>query len=486
MSWKRLPKPNDRANRLKVRRGSWSMAARLTILYALSAFGLLALASGFLFWVLATNLEHEDAEFLSDKINSLRTRLMQRPQEQTIFTDEVQAEHGSRAFPHFYLRLLDAGDTTLVETPGMGALLASSIFPLPSPVRADDNETIKHWNHDGKSYWVTSAWVGRAPGGSRQTLQIALDRSSDETLLAEFRRMTLFALGIGLLLSALLGYGVARRGMRPVARMTETVQRIRVSHLDHRVGAEGWPGELLTLADTFDRMLDRLENAFARLSRFSADLAHELRTPLNNLQGEAEVALARSRSADEYRQVVESSLEEYARLSRMIDSLLFLARAESLDAVTVTAPMDARAEVEAVVAFHEAVAQEKEIALVCEGAAMVCADSALFRRAVSNLLANALQYTPCGGRIVLTCQELPKEAIIVTVADTGCGIAPEHLPKVFDRFYRADPARSQYPQGTGLGLAIVQSIMELHEGAVTIQSEPGQGTTVMLRFPTAS
>ena len=461
------------------------MAARLTLLYTLCAFGLLTVASAFLFWVLATNLEREDAEFLSDKINSLRTRLMQRPQEQATLADEVQPEHGSRAFPRFYVRLLDAGDTTLAETPGMDTLLASSIFSLPSPVRGDDNETLQHWNHDGKTYWVTSAWVDRAPGGSRQTLQIALDRSSDETLLAEYRRMTLFVLGVGLLSSALLGYGVARRGMRPVARMTETVQSIRVPHLDQRVGAGGWPGELLTLATSFDTMLGHLEGSFARLSRFSADLAHELRTPLNNMRGEAEVALARSRSAEEYRQVIESSLEEYARLSRMIDSLLFLARAESLNAMTAPARLDARAEAEAVVAFHDAVAEEKGISVVCQGAAILYADATLFRRAVNNLLANALQYTPCGGGIVLTCQEMPDGTICVTIADTGSGIAPEHLPKVFDRFYRADPARSQYPQGAGLGLAIVQSIMELHGGAVTIQSEPGQGTTVMLCFPTA-
>ena len=466
--------------------GSWSMAARLTFLYTLSAFGLLALASAFLFWVLATNLEREDAEFISDKINSLRTRLVQRPQEQTTLTDQVQPRHGSRAFPRFYVRLLDAGDTTRVETPGMGALLASSIFPLPNPVRGDDNGTIKHWNHDGKTYWITSAWVNSAPGGSRQTLQIALDRSSDETLLAEYRRMTLFVLGVGLLSSALLGYGVARRGMRPVARMTETVQRIRVPHLDQRVGAEGWPGELLTLATSFDTMLGHLEDSFGRLSRFSADLAHELRTPLTNLRGEAEIALSRSRTSEEYQQVIESSLEEYTRLSRMIDSLLFLARAESLDAMTVPARLDARAEAEAVVAFHDAVAEEKGISVVCQGAAILFADATLLRRAVNNLLANALQYTPCRGEIVLTCQEMPDGTSSVTVTDTGSGIAPEHLPKVFDRFYRADPARSQYPQGTGLGLAIVQSIMELHGGTVTILSEPGQGTTVALRFPAAS
>jgi two-component system heavy metal sensor histidine kinase CusS len=208
-----------------------------------------------------------------------------------------------------------------------------------------------------------------------------------------------------------------------------------------------------------------------------------LRTPINNLMGEAEVVLSRARPPHEYRQVLESSLEEYARLSQMIDSLLFLARADSAEARIERSQFDAVQAIEAVREFHEAVAEEQGVEVTCHGKAVVNADPMLFRRAVSNLLSNALQYTSRGGRVSIAVEQTADHAVDVRVSDTGSGIDSAHLPRIFDRFYRADRARSQYASGTGLGLAIVKSIMTLHNGTITIQSEPAKGTTVTLRFP---
>ena len=231
-------------------------------------------------------------------------------------------------------------------------------------------------------------------------------------------------------------------------------------------------------------MLDRLEDSFRRLSQFSADLAHELRTPVNNLRGEAGVALSKARTAEEYRRTLESSLEELARLTRLIDNMLFLARADGAGVNPLArSSFDARKEIEAVCEFYRALAEDRGVAVSCEGAGVAGADPMLFRQAVSNLLSNALNYTPHGGRVVFQLREREDHGLEVCTRDTGCGIAPEHLPRIFDRLYRVDSSRSQHPNGAGLGLAIVKSIMTLHQGAVEAQSTLGQGTTITLSFP---
>ena len=201
--------------------------------------------------------------------------------------------------------------------------------------------------------------------------------------------------------------------------------------------------------------------------------------------GETEVALARPREPEEYRQVLESSLEEYARLARMIDSLLFLARAEGAQLPLQWEKFNGRVKLDRIRDFFEAMAEEQGVPLTCQGQAMLVADRILLRRAVSNLVANALRYTPKGGNILLAIAQADQKWTDISISDTGCGIDPEHLPKLCDRFYRVDNARSYRDEGTGLGLAIVKSIMELHQGTIDICSQPGQGTTVTLRFPVA-
>ncbi len=271
--------------------------------------------------------------------------------------------------------------------------------------------------------------------------------------------------------------------MRPLKEITASVQSVKVSRLHERIGKAAWPRELTALAAAFDEMLERIEDSFTRLSRFSADLAHELRTPISNLIGEAEIAHSRSRTQEEYRHVLESSLEEYGKLSRMMESLLFLARAESAQTGVERSRLDARKEIEAVREFYDAMAEEQNVKVTCRGNATLAADPMFFRRALSNLLSNALQYTPPGGTIMISAEQLYDRSVEIKVSDTGSGIAPDHLPKIFDRFYRTDPARARYREGAGLGLAIVKSILDLHGGSVSIHSEPHNGTTAILWFP---
>jgi len=187
-----------------------------------------------------------------------------------------------------------------------------------------------------------------------------------------------------------------------------------------------------------------------------------------------------SKSCDEYREILESNLEEYGRLSRTVEILLFLARAENTGIPLRTTRLDGRAELEAVCSYHEALAEEKGVRLVCQGQGVLYADAQLFKRVLSNLLLNALQHTPHGGEIRLSLDSADDGFSKRQRARHRLRYAAEHLPKLFDRFYRVDPARSA--EGTGLGLAIVKSIMDLHGGSVVINSEPNHGTVITLHF----
>lgn len=456
---------------------SWSITTRLTILYAVSTFGLLLVATVALYWMLKADLEVADRRLLSERAQIFWTILEDYPANQSALIEEIR-------LGAYDVRLLDEDGRVLAETPGMVERLPAALFPLPSRREEGRTAMVRGVSPAGLSYLLMSVWVpvGRA-GMSRALLQIALDVSREDALTAGYRRRLGMVLALGLLCSAGAGAIVARRGMRPLAQITRAAARISAEQLHERVNPARWPRELTALATAFDQMLDRLEASFARLSQFSADLAHELRTPINNLMGEADVALSKARAPEEYRRVIESSLEEFGKLSRTIDGLLFLARADHPDTHVQRVALNARKELEAVGEFYDAMAQEQGVALRCEGEAVIHADPLLFRRAVSNVLANALQYTPRGGSIVMSVSSSPEGGATVRVSDTGCGIAPEHLPRLFDRFYRIDRARSQGAQHLGLGLAIVKSILELHQGSACIQSELGKGTTVSLQFP---
>jgi two-component system heavy metal sensor histidine kinase CusS len=228
-------------------------------------------------------------------------------------------------------------------------------------------------------------------------------------------------------------------------------------------------------------MLGRLEASFEQLSRFSADVAHEFRTPVNNLVAAASVTLARARSSSEYQDTLAVIVEEGERLTRMISSMLFLARADNAKQAVHKEALSTGAEFSKLREFFEALAEQRGVTIVTEGDVPLDADPMLLRRALSNLLENALQHTRAGGEVRLAAAQTP-QAVRISVTDSGDGIAPEHLPHLFTRFYRADPSRAA-SERSGLGLAVVKTIAELHGGTVQVESTPGQGTRVTIAFP---
>ena len=464
-------------------RGTWPISRVVTVCNTLATCAILFLACAFLYWVMGRSLEEEDHHSLADQVETLRLTLKEKPGDPEALKMEVQSEGAARRFAKYYARVLNKEGKVLMETSDMERLLPPpEAFPPPANVGSTPNEG-RHWKSpNGKFFLLMAAWAETGAAQEEvRLLQLALDVTQEEVVLAKYRRMLALVLLLGVVCSASLGAFITRRAMRPLREITAAAQHITAAQLHERIQPERWPQDLMALATAFDDMLGRLETSFTRLTQFSADLAHEIRTPIASLRGEAELALGRSQTPDEYRRVLESSMEEYERLSRMVDSLLFLARSDNAEVALTRQPFPATPEVQAVLDLFDAAAAEKSIEVKTSGDAVVHGDAVLFRRALSNLVANAVHHTPVGGRITILVKPLENGATGVVVTDPGCGIPADHLPKVFDRFYRVDPSRHQ--PGAGLGLAIVKSIMELHGGAVSLNSEVGNGTAVSLRFP---
>lgn len=460
-----------------------SIAARLTWLYVGTTAALLLFGELFLYWGLVESLHLRDEQLLASKVRVLRV-LLRDPAKAGALESEIEHEAGEDQALKYYMRINGPDGTTLLETPGMTRLLPAAVFPEAATTSRRRGSFREHALPSGEKFLLLTASAVAGPSGAEsRKIQLAIDTSFNRALLANDRRRLMIVFALGVLFAAVAGVVVTRTELRPLAEIAATTRRITATTLDERLNAASWPAEMRTFARAFDAMLDRLEDSFARLSQVSADMAHELRTPINNLRGEAEVALARVRSAEEYQHVLASSLEEFDRLARMIDALLFIARADAPDAVVQRVEFDARAELDAVREFYSALASEQHVAVSCEGQATVSGDPLLFRRAVSNLLGNALHHTAQGGRVTLRVATLPDRAVELSVSDTGQGIAPKHLPRLFDRFYRVDQSRSQSYHGAGLGLAIVKSIMDLHGGTAVVTSVVEEGTTVTLRFP---
>ncbi len=466
-----------------------SITLRLTFLYTLSVFVILGLATTFLYWTLVKNVERGNYQFLADKIHILRHLLKKHPDNPDLLELEVNWGRHAYQFVDFYARILDEKNNTLLETEGIDhTSLIPDSFPVPfaaseSPYKASTLRT-----SDGKKYMLMSALAefGQS-SGKVMILQVALDISHENDLVATYRRTLAVVFFCGVVFSVLSGFVVARKGTQPIEEITLAANSITATSLNKRIEPGKWPKELTALASAFDDMLNRLEESFTRLLRFSADVAHEIRTPINNLRGETEVALSKARSEKEYREVLESNLEELERLSRMIEGLLFVARTERKDIILEKKVFDPYTEIAPVMEYYNTMAEEQGITIEknFQEKALIRADPLLFRRAISNLLSNAFQYTPEGGKISISVEKGDTQTLRVSISDTGCGIALDDLPRVFDRFYKADRSRSQHHGGAGLGLTIVKSIMDFHRGTVTIQSEPNKGTTVTLIFPSA-
>lgn len=297
---------------------------------------------------------------------------------------------------------------------------------------------------------------------------VAVDISHHEHFMVSFKRTLWVFIAMAASLVGFLGWIAVRRGLAPLQAIRSGAASVTASRLDYRLTVDSVPVELAELAQTLNDMLSRLEGSFQRLKDFSSDLAHELRTPISNLMTETQVSLSKVRSSEEYRKVLASNIEEYERLARMIGDMLFLAQADNGLIVPHREPVDLAAEVRELFDFFDALAEEKTLRLSLMGSGQVSGNKLMLRRALANLLSNAIRHTPENGNIRISI-ESSTDGTTLTIENSGEPIPAEHLTRIFDRFYRADPSRHRSSEGAGLGLAITRSIVQAHGGEIFVR-----------------
>lgn len=287
--------------------------------------------------------------------------------------------------------------------------------------------------------------------------------------LERFRQTLWMIMSIVWCISMIAAWWAVKLGHRPLLKVSREIRDISTDNLHIRLQPEKIPDELQELVVSFNTMISHVEAGFKRLSYFSADIAHELRTPLTNLATQTQVALSRARSVDEYKEILYSNQEEFDRLSKMVSDMLWLAKTDNGLIVPILNEVDLKEEIQLLFDYYDAWAEESELQLKLTGEGKVKADKDLLRRALSNLLSNAIKYseqkTTLHVKITTNIDEVK-----ISVENIGKTISPSHITHIFDRFYRADESRTRNGEGTGLGLAITKSIVDIHQGSLTVSS----------------
>jgi two-component system heavy metal sensor histidine kinase CusS len=463
--------------------GPRSLTVRLALLFALATLLTFTLVGSYLYYSLARQLESHDDQELMGKITLMRHLVAKARSVQAIRDDPHSFMDATLGHNDLLLMLRSADGAPLLDTrPEAGSLPA---LPMAAVDQTPDEKSRQNLRTSaGLPVRATALWAKVDSSGEKVQIIVAHNISDSLKLLASYRNQILGAALSGAILAALLGYLLVRRGLRPARLIAQQAHSITAQRLDRGLDVASAPYELQQLVLAFNSMLDRLHDSFQRLSQFSADLAHDLRTPINNLMVQTQVALAQPRLQEEYQGLLVSNVEEYERLARMLDNMLFLARADHAHVALAFEQLDCRLELQRIADYFEGVAEDSGVRLNIVASGNVRADAMLLRRAISNLVANAIRYTAAGQAIRLEAKPA-EQATLITVSNPGPQIAAAAVPRLFDRFYRVDPARSDSASSAGLGLAIVQSIMRLHGGRVELSRSADQMTVFTLHFPHA-
>jgi two-component system heavy metal sensor histidine kinase CusS len=429
-------------------------------------------------------LQWADDQVLEKRMLAMRTLLQTKPANDIAIEQEASVDdQGPR---QIFMRVLALHSTPMVETPGMSRHLLVAQFPNVDARPLDQLARSTIVQDEGLTFRALAVRVPTGPeNGSQPVLiQVATDTTLDAEGLAWFRRVLASVLAGALLICSVAGWHIVRKELAPLRRIAEATSRTSFMTLGHRLDLKGLPTELHHLAAEFNEMLARLESAYSRLRHYADNVAHELRGPVSKMLLATDVTLSRARSSNDYRTELESNFEECQRLANIVDSLLFLARAENTEVELSTQAVDAGKELALICDFFDASAEEAgvKLSMTCEKGLTVEVERVLFQRAITNVVSNALAHTPRGGRITIAAKKAPNGMVAIDVADTGEGIPREAQIHIFDRFYRADQVRSSTSGRVGLGLPITRSIVMLHGGSISVESEPGRGTRMTLEF----
>jgi len=352
-----------------------------------------------------------------------------------------------------------------------------------APQSGEPHTPLVHWRSADQEFRATAFTVAPAYDKAN-ALQVlaAIDTAHHEHFLAELRRTLLLYALAAVAVSGLLGWLAAHQGLAPLRAMRARAAAVSGHPFDERMPVDAVPAEMAALAGEINAMLDRLQQDYRRLAEFSSDLAHELRTPISNLLTETQVALSAKRDGPTYRNILASNAEELERMARMVADMLFLAKAERGMNLPNRERFAAAPEVQALLDFYDAVAEEKGLRLRAVGDGVIDGDRLMVRRAVSNLLSNAIRHADPGSEVVVTI-DTGERSVAVSVENTADDIPPAALPRLFDRFFRVDPART-HPgsEGAGLGLSITKAIVDAHGGNVMATSRD-RLVRLEMRFP---
>jgi len=465
-----------------------SITWRLTGLFVIASSTVL-LALGF---VIGSSVDKHfellDMEVLDGKMELTRHAMRMVKSQDDL--DHLDQHFGDALIGHHGLEVMvvDANQSIIFATPN--ARFAPGTV-IDSARRGPGVSSL--WKLEPETYRVIAAELDTSLPRYRATedlnlgafrkvfVAIAVDTAPHHVFMGAFMKTLWFFVAGAAALTGILGWIAVRSVLAPLRAMREQAKDVTALQLSHRLAVDTVPYEMAQLAQSLNEMLERLEVAFRRLSDFSSDIAHELRTPLSNLLTQTQVALSRARCADEYRGILESNAEELEHMARMISDMLLLAKAENDFVVPNREIANLGEEVQTLFDYYEAVAEEKGLQLLRAGEGRVSADRLMLRRAIGNLLSNAVRHAAPNSAVRVNI-DVNADGVSVAVENTGDAIAPEHLERVFDRFFRVDPSRQRSTEGTGLGLAIAKSIVIAHGGTIAARSA-GNFTTFTMTLP---
>ncbi len=469
---------------------TFSLRGRLTLVYT-AVFGLLLSGIAVVSYrVLARQLEADATENLQELASGLHGYLhFDSGAPELVFDhdDPEQATFVGEATRYYQVFEADSGSQVLQSE----AFAPLGLHFTPAEVRAfRDRASLADFATDYGKIRISNS-LAAAPWGETYLLQVGVSLDAVDHTLEQFFDLLLWTVPIGLGVAVLAGRWTASLALAPLSRLAATTRTIDIGELARRLPVPGTGDELDQVAIAFNDALARVERSVGEMRQWSAALAHELRTPLTALRAEIETAMLRSEAeagaaASRFTGQHASQLEEIDKLKRVIDQLLTLARAEAGELAIARDRVDLGPLCSSLLDQLELVAQARAIALEYQTAAdvVVIGDASWLERLLLNLVDNAIKFTPEQGRVAVRLTRDSGEATL-EVRDSGIGIAPETVPHIFDRFFRADPARSPAAEGAGLGLALVKWIVEQHRGRISVDSAPGRGSIFTVRLPLA-
>lgn len=421
-------------------------------------------------WISVRSLDLHFAEMDEEELSVISSSVIKALGEMTLEQDVQALQRAVRGHHGVYYFVADSSGRTLYapeEGPDLGYFVE-----LQDPIRLGAGQRMTVWQEAGKHYRGAVLRVG----ADRQldedyTIAVAMDIGVHLGFIRNFKRIQWWTILVVMCLAILVAWIAVRWGHIPIRKANEKIRAITSSRLHVRLDPGEVPIELEETIASFNSMLGRIEDGYAQLANVSADIAHELRTPVTNLTTQTEVAVGQARSAEEYREILYSNLEELGRLSRMINDMLFLAQTENSPENIRVEELDVAETVRGLFEYFDAWVEERGVSLELLGtSARIHADKEMLRRALSNLLSNAIRYTPAGKTVTVQIDQ-GRDATRIRVENPGQKIDAKDLAHLFSRFYRADPSRQRKGEGAGLGLAIVKTIIDAHGGEVYAESD---------------